>query len=410
MEDSKPFNPGPFESSFRIEVGTLDLGGNERKYVNQALDNNRLSYGPFSQGFERGLAGAHGCKYGVLVNSGTSALRIAVAALREACGWKDGDEVLVPSLTFVASANVIIQNNLKPVFVDVDPLTYNIDPSKIGEKITSRTRGIMPVHLFGLPCDMDPIMKLKQEHGLSMIEDSCETMFARYKGRPVGSFGEIGCFSSYIAHLIVTGVGGMAITDDEKLAVMLRSLANHGRDSIYLSIDDSKRQSSDERRMVMERRFRFERLGYSFRVTELEAAIGCGQLERKEEIISARRANGAFLNEHLSRHSRFLQLPSIPEGREHSFMLYPIVVRKGAGFSREELTHFLEENGIETRHMVPLLNQPVYRKLFGQDIEENYPVAKWVNSHGFYIGCHQKLAEGDLQYAVSKFGEFFEKK
>src|SRR3989338_1373039 len=157
-----------------VPVGFADIGKAERKYVMQVLDSKRLSYGPFTRRFEREFAAAHGMKHAVMCNSGTSALRVSVAAAKERFGWKDGDEVLVPAVTFVATSNVILQQNLKPVFVDVDPLTYNIDPREIKKHITKRTRAIMPVHLCGLPCEMDPIMKLKEENELTVIEDSCE--------------------------------------------------------------------------------------------------------------------------------------------------------------------------------------------------------------------------------------------
>ncbi len=398
------------ERRFRVEVGCFDSSyGNERKYVNTALENNRLSYGPFTQRFEREMAGAHESTHAIMCNSGTSAIRIAINALKEVDGWKDGDEVIVPALTFVATSNVVLQSNLKPVFVDAERDTYNLDPKLLEAAITPATRAIMPVHLFGMPCDMDPIMAVAKKHGLRVVEDTCETMFARYKGKPVGSFGDVGCFSTYVAHLLVTGVGGLAMTNDDGLAVVMRSLINHGRDSIYVKMEDSNKATAEERKMVMERRFSFVRLGYSFRATELEAAIGCAQFERWKDIIAARQANAAVLSKELAQYSDRLQLPIVPKGRDHVFMMYPIVVRPNAGFSREDITHFLEENGIETRQMVPLLNQPVYRKIFGEKFEDGYPVAKWVNSSGFYIGTHQKLGASDMEFVAQKVGEFLEK-
>lgn len=389
-----------------VPIGFADIGEKEKKYVNEALDAKRLSYGPFIQRFERELSSAHGAKWGVMCNSGTSALRVAVAAAKETCGWKDGDEVLVPAVTFVATSNVLLQQNLKPVFVDVDPLTYNIDPNDIERHIGQRTRGIMPVHLCGLPCDMEPIMEIKEKHDLFMIEDSCETMFAKYRGKSVGSFGEIGCFSTYVAHILSTGVGGMAITNDAKLAMMLRSLCNHGRDSIYISIDDDDNVGKERLREIMGKRFSFERLGYSFRATELEGAIACAQLERKDEIISKRRKNAAYLTKALADLQGNIQLPTVPDGREHSFMFYPIVAK---GCSRDALTLFLEEAGVETRHLLPLINQPAYLKLFG-NLDAKYPVAASLNKNAFYVGCHQNLQEADLRHISDVMHAFFGKK
>src|SRR5208282_5840813 len=181
----------------QISVGGLKFGPREKKYLQQVIRSNRISYGPFSQKFEQHFAKAHGCRFGVFCNSGTSALHIALAALKERHGWQDDDEVLVPAVTFVATANIVFHNRMRPVFVDVDRATYNMDPALIEEKITPRTRAIIPVHLTGLPCDMDPILDIAARRNLRVIEDSCETVFGDYHGRKVGSMGDIGCFSTY---------------------------------------------------------------------------------------------------------------------------------------------------------------------------------------------------------------------
>jgi len=390
-----------------VPVGFADIGENERKYVMEALKNERLSYGPFTQRFEREFAAAHDSKHAIMCNSGTSALQVSVAAAKEKFGWKDGDEVLVPAVTFIATSNVLLHENLKPVFVDVDPLTYNMDPKEIAKHITPKTKGIMPVHLCGLPCDMGPIMKLKEEHGLTMIEDSCETMFAKYKGKPVGSFGEFGCFSTYVAHILVTGVGGLALTSDPELAVILRSLCNHGRDGSYLSIDDDDNVKGEKLKTIMKRRFSFVRLGHSFRATELEGALACGQFERKDEILARRKKNAEMLTAGLKDLSDVLQLPHIPPDREHAFMFYPLVLTDKSR-KRDDLTLFMEEAGIETRPLLPLTNQPVYSKLF-KDLEQKYPVAANLNKNAFYIGIHQRLGEADIQHVIDVLHLFFEK-
>ena len=393
-----------FRPKHQIGVGGFAFGESEKKYLMEVIQSNRLSYGPYTQRFEALFAQEHQCKYGIFCNSGTSALHISLAALKERYGWEDGDEVIVPAVTFIATSNVIIHNNLKPVFVDVDKETYNINPDLIEKRITKRTRAIIPVHLFGLPAEMEPIMEIAAHYNLRIVEDSCETMFANYKGRSVGSFGDIGCFSTYIAHFLVTGVGGICTTNDSKLAVMLKSLMNHGRDSIYIAMDDD-RKAGYELFKIVERRFRFIRIGYSFRATELEAAIGLGQLEHKDDIVAKRRANAEYLTNGLRDLEEFLQLPKVPEDRDHNFMMYPIVMKQG---NKRDLIFFLEENLIETRDMMPLLNQPIYVKLFG-NIENEYPVAKWINENGFYIGCHQYLGKEELDYVIDKFHEFYEK-
>jgi len=387
----------------QLGVGTLTLGASERRNVMEALRNKRLSYGPFSQRFEREFAALHDSRFAVFSNSGTSALHIALAALKERHGWKDGDEVLVPSVTFVATANVVLHNGMTPVFVDVDPLTFNIDPRLIEAKITERTRAIIPVHLLGQPCDMDEILAIAKRRKLRVIEDSCETTFARYRGRKVGSFGDIGCFSTYVAHYIVTGVGGLCTTSDPDLAVRLRSLMNHGRDSIYLKIDDDRGAKGKQLREIVARRFSFVSLGHSFRCTEMEAALGVAQLERREAISRARQANARLLIEGLADVPQ-LQLPAVPDDRDHMFMMFPLVVREGA---KTALVNHLEERRIETRDLLPLVNQPVYQKLFGAGLEKRYPVARRLNRSAFYIGCHQDLSRRDLAYMIDTIREFF---
>ncbi len=391
--------------SRQIGVGGLVISERGKAYVNDVLDSHRLTYGKYTETLERRFAEKHGVRWAIMMNSGTSALHTSVACLKEVWGWQAGDEVLLPAVTFVATANVVIDHGLRPVFVDVDPATYNIDVGKIEEKITPRTRAIMPVHLFGQPCDMEPVLALAKKHNLRVLEDSCETMFARYRGQPVGSFGDIACFSTYAAHLLVTGVGGFAVTDNPDYAMILKSLANHGRDSIYLHMDADKNLSRQGLFQVVQRRFNFERLGYSFRATEMEAALGLAQLEEMDDLLSRRIGNANFLINNLKPFDQYLQLPHCASDRDHVYMVFPVVV-KDPSVKKGELVMFLEENNIETRDMMPLLNQPVYRKLFG-NIEDKYPVAKHINQNGFYIGCHPHLTQEELKYIVAKFGEFF---
>src|SRR3989338_721762 len=392
----------------QLGVGSVNISEQGKKYMQEVITSNRLSYGPFSKKFEKMFANAHDCKYGIFVNSGTSALQMAVAALKETYRWNDGDEIICPALTFIASSNVILQNNLIPTFVDVHPLYYNLDPTKIENAITPKTKAIMVVHLFGQPADMEPIMNIATKYQLKIIEDSCETMYARYQGKSVGSFSDIACFSTYACHIICTGVGGLAVTNDDQLAILLRSLANHGRDSIYISMDDDKTDDREKLNTIMSRRFNFIRMGYSYRATEMEAALGLAQIEEIDENLTKRKKNAVLLTASLQPWKEFLQLPQTMPGTDHSFMMYPIVVKNP--IKRDELTLFLEENNIETRPMVPLLNQPYYHQLFGVDLEDRYPVAKHINHHGFYIGCHPELTEEELHYIVEKFNEFFGQK
>lgn len=386
-----------------VGVGGFKTSPRARRYVLQALDAGRLSYGPFHRRFEAAFAKEHDSKHAVFLNSGTSALHIALQALKERYGWRDGDEVVVPSVTFVATANIVLHNRMTPVFADVDPLTYTLKPEEFEKKITRRTRAVIPVHLLGLPADMDPINAIARRHRLRVIEDSAETMFARYQGRKVGSLGDIGCFSTYVAHYLVTGVGGLATTSDPELYVRLRSLMNHGRDSIYLSIDDDKGAKGKKLHEIVAKRFKFVTAGHSFRATELEAALGLAQLEEKDGIVKARTAMAARLSEGLRPFADRLQLPWCPPGREHTYMLYGLVLR---GRDKAPLVNFLEDRGVETRDLLPLVNQPYYRRLYG-DLERRLPIARELNRSGFYIGCHQYMSPADADYVVEQFRAFF---
>lgn len=390
----------------QIGVGGATIGARERALVLDVMKTGRLSYGPYCKKFEHDFSARHGCAHGIMMNSGTSALHAAFAALKEAHHWKDGDEVLCPALTFPATSNMIVMNNLKPVFVDIDSREYNMDPTQIAKKITPRTRAIVVVHLFGQSARMDEIMKIARAHTLKVIEDSCETVFATYRGKSVGSWGDISCFSTYVAHVIITGVGGMACTNNRRYESIMRSFVNHGRDNIYISMDDDKKTDARQVERVIMNRFRFERVGHSFRVSELEGALGVAQMEHVDALLDKRRGHVDFLRSALHPFERWLQLPTWPDGSDPVYMVFPIVLRRGCGVTRRELVLFLEQRGVETREMMPLLNQPAYKKMFGA-IEKKYPVAKWVNENGFYVGCHPGISRVQLQEVASAFKDFF---
>ncbi len=389
----------------QIGVGGFRISERAKELVMQVLDSNRITAGPMMERFEAEIAAIHGCKFGLMCNSGTGALQIALAALKEVHRWQDGDEVLVPALTFVATSNVVLYNNLKPVFVDVDSQYYTIDPTKIEAQITPRTRAIMPVHIGGQPCDMNPILDIAQKYNLRMVEDSAETMFVGDKNRPVGSFGDIGCFSTYAAHMITTGVGGLCTTNDPELIVLLKSIMNHGRDSIYIRMDDDKGATGADLFEIANRRFSFIRLGQSFRATEMEAALGIAQLEEREESFARRQRNVARLNEGLKELEEHLQLPHPRPESEHSYMFYPLTILNPK-IRRDDLIEYLETNGIETRYLLPLINQPIYREIFG-NLDEQFPVAARLNDTAFYIGCHPDLTDNDMDYVIEHFRRFF---
>ena len=392
----------------KIGVGYASVTDLEKKYVMDALDSQRLSQGKYVAQFEKKFAQMHGHRYGAMCNSGTSALHLALLALKEADGWDETTEVLVPAITFIATSNAVLHAGMKPVFVDVDLESYNMDPNEIERHITDKTRCIMPVHCFGMPCEMERIAEIAHKHNLRIIEDCAEAHFAKIDGKTVGSFSDIMACSTYVAHTLTTGVGGVCCTSDPALSEALRSLLAHGRACTCERCIASDGNQVCPKRMQtdMDRRFTFVRMGYSYRVGELEGALGMAQLERVDEIMGARHRNAEYLVRGLECVEEYIQLPRHPENIEHTYMMFPILLRPNCGKSRDEFVRHLESKNIETRPMLPLLNQPIYREIFG-DIEKDYPNAEYINHNGFYIGCHHGLTEPELQYEIDTIKAFF---
>lgn len=363
-----------------ITLADWEVTDYQRLLINEVLDSGRLTYGDKTRRLEKRFAEIHGVGHALFTSSGTAALKIALHALKDKYGWQDGDEVIIPAVTFVATMNVVLMNNLKPVLVDVEPGTVNIDPAKIPAAITSRTRAIIPVHLFGQSANMQAILDMAGD--LLVIEDSCETMFVN-KVR-----GDIACFSTYLAHLLVTGVGGFITTNDEEMATVMRSMMFHGRDESYLNIDDKPNDIS--------KRFYFPRFGYSDRMTELEAALGLGEIEGWKKMIGARQYNADFIMTSLADVEEVV-FP-VRDIEEHAFMFLPMLVK-----DRDQLALHLESKDIQTRLMMPLTTQPVVKPYLTQ----KYPVAEMVNDTGILIGCHQYLWQRDLEHIVKSIKDFY---
>ena len=378
-----------------IGTGTFRPTRKMLQYTNRILQSGQLSYGHFSRQLESRFAKLHNRQFGILSNSGTSSLLVALQTLKEYHNWQDGDEVIVPALTFVATVNTVLQSGLKPVLVDVESNYYGIDPICLEIVVANsrRARAIIPVHTFGQPCNMREIQDICTAYKVKIIEDSCESVMVSYQDKPVGSWSDISCFSTYMAHLVTTGVGGISLTDSPEYAKIMRSLVNHGL--MYSDLS----QDGDFNPIKTHRDFTFERVGHSFRITELEAAIGLAQLDDLPAMIDNRQSNARYLNDNLSHLP--LQLPAIRPYAEHAFMMYPIVVIE---WDRDKLTEHLNEYGIQTRRMLPLISQPVYKGLWNPD---DYPIAKWIDESGFYIGCHQDLTKDDLDYMVQTIEAFY---
>ncbi len=377
----------------RIGVGTSSITDADEARVLDVLRSGRLSPGPVTSEFEGRFAELHDRRHAAMCNSGTGALQLAIQALKDRDGWPDGAEVIVPAMTFVATVNTVLYNDLTPVLVDIDPVTFNMDPAACAAAVTDRTVAIVPVHLFGQPADMTAIMAVAREHDLRVIEDSCETTGVRHAGRMVGSFGDFACFSTYMAHLVTTGVGGLALTDDDQLALRFRSLMNHGRNPRYLRIDDDQGLSDEDLLKVIESRYEFVWLGQSYRATEMEAALGIGQLERLPQALARRREIAAALTRALDHPD--LQLPTVAAENEHAWMMYPIVcLRPGL---RDPLVLALERAGVETRFLLPILGQPCYEGIL-EHRPGQFPVTEHAQANGFYIGCHPGMTDEDVAY------------
>jgi len=388
-----------------IGIGTFKATDKARDLITSVLDTGWISYGVQSKRFEVEFSHLHDCSYGILSNSGTSSLHVALQAMKELHNWPDGMEVIVPASTFVATINVVLHNNLKPVFVDIEPDTYGLDPNEVEQAITDRTVAVIPVHLYGQPCQMNRIKKALGPWDIKIIEDSCETMFATHFGQVVGSLGDIACFSLYNAHILTAGVGGIATTNNPAYAMKMRSLVNHGLDIEELNTDENFSP-----RPSIGRSFRFTHAGHSFRITELEACLALAQLEDRRHILNGRQRNAKHLSAGLNlinatEDAGFI-LPKIAEGNTHSWMMYPIVLgeTKGSVIDKATIVQHLNDHGIETRDMMPIVSQPIYQDMLDP---LDYPVAKYVDENGFYIGCHQDLEPDDIEYVLEIFRQFF---
>jgi CDP-4-dehydro-6-deoxyglucose reductase, E1 len=399
----------------KITVGTVDTTPKTLELITAALASGRISGGVLVNRLEKAFAAYHGIRHCVAVNTGTAADTIAAAVLLER-GARLGDEIILPALTFISVANAIIHAGLTPVFADVELDTNNVTAESLERVITNRTRGLLPVHLFGRPAPMDEIMDLAAKHNLSVIEDAAEAHGARYKGRLVGTIGLMGTFSFYVAHIITTGEGGAIITNDDELDSLLRSLRAHGRacscDVCRLNTGSGdlceKRFLEDENDAVYDGRFRFERIGYSAKMNDLEAALGIDQVERLDQIVSKRRHNMKELTKGLNAFAEHLLLfDDRNEDELISPLVYPIVIRKGAPFARKQLTRFLEDRGIETRPMFGSIptQQPAYRHL-GFRLG-TFPNSEYIGANGFYTGVHQNLEQSDIDWVISAYNDFF---
>lgn len=354
----------------KISVASPNLNGNEKKYVDDCMNTTWISSGgKYVTEFESAFAEFCGTRYAASCCNGTVALHLALMAL----GIGAGDEVIMPVITYIATANAVKYVGATPIFVEVDRDTWNIDTKKIEEKITSKTKAIIVVHLYGNPVDMDAVMKIAKEHNLYVIEDAAEAHGAVYKGRKVGSIGDIGTFSFFGNKVITTGEGGMIVTQNEELDKKIRLLKGQGVDP--------------------EKRYWHLEVGYNYRMTNIEAAIGLGQLEKVDEHITNRvRVREKYYNL-LKDYSDYIEFQTITEGCEAINWMTSITFTSKVTLDRDTIRQKLEEQGIETRPVFYLINEmPPYKD------GESFAVAQEIAGRGINLPTHDLLTDEDIEY------------
>ncbi len=351
----------------------------ERDLVAEVLSSDVLAMGAFTEQFEADLAAIAHRQYGVACSSGTAGLHLAVAAL----GLGDGDEVITTPFSFVASSNVLLYERAVPRFVDIEEETLGLDPGLVEAAITHRTRGLLPVDVFGHPCRLDDLDQLAKAHGLVMIEDSCEALGSRLDGRPLGSFGDASVFAFYPNKQITTGEGGMVLTNDGDLASAMRSMRNQGRDEDGTWL-------------------RHIRLGYNYRMNELSAALGVGQLQRLDELRAGRTRVAAAYHEQLAPYD-WVTCPTEAKGADVDWFVY--VVRLAEAVDRDRMISQLAEQGVPGRpYFSPIHLQPFYRQRFGF-AEGDFPVTERVARSTVALPFSSRLPDGDIERVVAAIVE-----
>lgn len=356
----------------KISVANPIFNGNEKKYLNDCIDTGWISSnGKYVNKFEEEFAKYCGTSYAVTCMNGTVALHLALMAL----GIKEGDEVIVPTLTYIATANSVKYCGATPVFVDSEPYTWNIDPNKIEEKITNKTKAILVAHLYGQSTDMDPIMEIAKKYNLYVIEDAAEAHGALYKGKKVGSIGHVGCFSFFGNKIITTGEGGMITTNDKNLVEKMKLLRAQG-------VDPNKRYWHNV-------------VGYNYRMTNMQAAIGLGQLENIDWHLEQRQRICRLYNENLKGLEDYIDTHKQMSWARHVYWMYSIVLKEKCQISRDELMNKLADNEIDTRPIFyPMHTMPPYKE------SGNYPVAEKLSLNGINLPTHALLEEEDIKYIV----------
>jgi len=354
-----------------IPVAVPNFVGNEKKYVDDCMDTTWISSaGKYVTDFEKAFAEYLGTENAISCCNGTVAMHVPLLAL----GLKPGDEVIVPSLTYIATANCVRYCGATPVFADCLPDTWNIDPADIERKITPKTKGIIPVHLYGNPCDMDAIMDIAKKYNLFVLEDAAECHGSTYKGKVTGTFGDAATFSFFGNKIITTGEGGMVVTNNKEIADHMRILKGQGQDP--------------------NRRYWFVEVGYNYRMTNIAAAIGLAQLENIDEHIANRRKVASWYMEEFVGCEEYIAQQKVTDNAESVWWMFSILLTDKVKIGRDELMEKLKADGIETRPIFyPMHQMPVY-----EDINAKCPVSEEVASKGMNLPTHGLLTREDVKY------------
>jgi CDP-6-deoxy-D-xylo-4-hexulose-3-dehydrase len=410
----RPFIPG------KTRVGYAGRVWDEREMINMvdAILEFWLTLGRYNRKFEQELGDFMGVREVIPVNSGSSANLIAIAALTSRKlerPLQPGDEVITPAVTFPTTLAPILQNNLKPVFIDCEADTLNLDPEQLEAALSPRSRALVFAHTLGNPADMDRVMAFAQEHDLYVVEDACDALGSRFDGKMCGAFGHFGTLSCYPAHHITMGEGGAVFTNSPKLARIARSMRDWGRDC-WCGYNNPPQGECGKRFQWeipgvpegYDHRYYYTEIGYNLKPTDVQAAMGVAQLEKLPDFVAARQRNFGWVYEGLKPYQEFLILPSWHPKADVSWFAFPITVRPEAPFSRRELVVWLEQRNIETRYLFAgdIRQQPAYRDIPQRTVGE-LPNSELVLRGSFFVGVYPGLDRARIDYMLEAFDSFF---